>query len=65
LHNGHGFVILTERSKEFVLDCRLRPSFDLPLHVPIQSVVVTQGNSHLLAPLRDGRLMVLGIATSA
>ncbi|XP_059473157.1 neurobeachin-like protein 1 isoform X2 [Neocloeon triangulifer] len=41
---------------------KLRPTFDLPLHVPIQSVVVTQGNSHLLAPLRDGRLMVLGIS---
>jgi neurobeachin-like protein 1/2 len=44
--------------------CRLRPTFDLPLHVPIQSVVVAQGNSHFLAPLRDGRLMVLGIAAA-
>ncbi|KAF4521973.1 hypothetical protein B566_EDAN012522 [Ephemera danica] len=39
----------------------LRPVYDLPLHVPVQSVVVTQGSSHLLVPLRDGRLMVLGL----
>jgi hypothetical protein len=40
---------------------RLRPVFDLPLHVPVQSVVISQGCTHLLAPLRDGRLMVLGL----
>ena len=40
---------------------RLKPVFDIPLHVPIQTVVVTPGNTHLLAPLRDGRLAVVAV----
>ncbi|XP_058062662.1 neurobeachin-like protein 1 isoform X2 [Anopheles bellator] len=39
----------------------LKPIFDIPLHVPTQSVVGTAGNTHLLAPLRDGSLGVIGI----
>lgn len=35
--------------------------FDIPLHVPIQTVVVTPGNTHILAPLRDGRLAVVAV----
>ncbi|KAK7867079.1 hypothetical protein R5R35_004016 [Gryllus longicercus] len=42
----------------------LPPVYDLPLHVPIQSVVVTAGATHLLVPLRDGRVMVLGVANA-
>ncbi|XP_001983501.2 neurobeachin-like protein 1 isoform X2 [Drosophila grimshawi] len=39
----------------------LKPVFDIPLHVPIQTVVVTPGNTHILAPLRDGRLAVVAV----
>uniref|UniRef100_A0A182W0M5 Uncharacterized protein n=1 Tax=Anopheles minimus TaxID=112268 RepID=A0A182W0M5_9DIPT len=39
----------------------LKPIFDIPLHVPTQTVVGTGGNTHLLAPLRDGSLGVIGI----
>lgn len=44
-----------------LFDYRLKPVFDVPLHVPIQTVVVTPGNTHLLAPLRDGRLAVITV----
>ncbi|KAL5292423.1 NBEAL1 family protein [Megaselia abdita] len=40
----------------------LKPVFDIPLHVPIQTVVVTSGNTHILAPLRDGRLAVIAVS---
>ncbi|XP_034482735.1 neurobeachin-like protein 1 [Drosophila innubila] len=39
----------------------LKPVFDIPLHVPVQTVVVTPGNTHILAPLRDGRLAVVAV----
>lgn len=42
---------------------RLKPVFDIPLHIPIQTIVVTPGNTHLLAPLRDGKLAVIGVST--
>ncbi|XP_055846151.1 neurobeachin-like protein 1 isoform X1 [Episyrphus balteatus] len=41
----------------------LKPVFDIPLHIPIQTVVVTPGNTHILAPLRDGRLAVIAVST--
>lgn len=39
----------------------LKPVFDIPLHIPIETVVVTPGNSHILAALRDGSLTVVGV----
>ncbi|XP_021704634.1 neurobeachin-like protein 1 isoform X1 [Aedes aegypti] len=39
----------------------LKPIFDIPLHIPTQTIVATGGNTHLLAPLRDGSLAVIGI----
>ncbi|XP_053679026.1 neurobeachin-like protein 1 [Anopheles nili] len=39
----------------------LKPIFDIPLHVPTQTIVGAVGNTHLLAPLRDGSLGVIGI----
>lgn len=39
----------------------LKPVFDIPLHIPIETVVVTPGNSHILAAMRDGSLAVVGI----
>ncbi|XP_055643375.1 neurobeachin-like protein 1 isoform X2 [Toxorhynchites rutilus septentrionalis] len=39
----------------------LKPIFDIPLHIPTQTIVATAGNTHLLAPLRDGSLAVIGI----
>lgn len=41
---------------------RLKPVFDIPLHIPVQTVVVTPGNTHMLSPLRDGRLAVIGVS---
>ncbi|XP_067645671.1 neurobeachin-like protein 1 isoform X3 [Eurosta solidaginis] len=43
----------------------LKPVFDIPLHIPIQTVVVTPGNTHILAPLRDGRLAVIAVQIPA
>ncbi|XP_039966909.1 neurobeachin-like protein 1 isoform X2 [Bactrocera tryoni] len=43
----------------------LKPVFDIPLHIPIQTVVVTPGNTHILAPLRDGRLAVIAVQVPA
>ncbi|XP_025416195.1 neurobeachin-like protein 1 isoform X1 [Sipha flava] len=42
----------------------LHPVYDVPLHVPIQTVVATPGNTHLLAPLRDGKIVVVGLPNS-
>ncbi|XP_069696255.1 neurobeachin-like protein 1 isoform X1 [Periplaneta americana] len=42
----------------------LRPVYDVPLHVPLQSVVVTAGNTHLLVPTREGKVIVLGVLCS-
>jgi hypothetical protein len=39
----------------------LKPFYDVPLHIPIQTVIVTPGNTHFLAPLRDGSLAVIGV----
>ena len=32
----------------------------LPLHLPIQSILLAQGNTHALVPLRDGKLIIIG-----
>ena len=37
----------------------------LPLQLPIQTISLTQGNSHILAPLRDGKLIVVGLTSLA
>lgn len=39
----------------------LKPVFDIPLHVPIETIVCASGNSHILAAMRDGSLAVVGI----
>lgn len=39
----------------------LRPIYDVPLHVPVQTIMVTPSNTHLLLPLRDGNLVVVGV----
>lgn len=44
-----------------VFHSRLKPIFDIPLHIPTQTIVATGGGTHLLAPLRDGSLAVIGI----
>ncbi|XP_013384976.1 neurobeachin-like protein 1 [Lingula anatina] len=33
----------------------------LPLHIPIRSISITNGNSHILVALNDGKLIVVGI----
>lgn len=40
---------------------RLKPVFDIPLHIPTQTIVVTPGDTHMLVPLRDGSLSVVGV----
>ncbi|XP_050525286.1 neurobeachin-like protein 2 [Daktulosphaira vitifoliae] len=42
----------------------LHPVYDVPLDIPIQTVVATPGNTHLLAPLRDGNIAVIGLPNS-
>ncbi|XP_054270115.1 neurobeachin-like protein 1 [Macrosteles quadrilineatus] len=42
----------------------LYPVFDIPLHIPIQDVVVTPGNSHLLVSLQDGNIVVIFVPNS-
>lgn len=49
--------------KRFLL-FRLSPVYDIPLHVPIQAVAVTTGNTHVLVPLQDGKIIVLGVLNS-
>jgi neurobeachin-like protein 1/2 len=39
----------------------LKPIFDIPLHIPTQTIVTTGGNTHILSPLRDGSLAVIGV----
>ncbi|KAK3926852.1 Neurobeachin-like protein 2 [Frankliniella fusca] len=39
----------------------LRPIYDVPLHVPVQTIIATANNTHLLVPLRDGNLVVIGV----
>ena len=34
----------------------------VPLQLPIQTVSLTHGNTHILAPLRDGKVIVVGLA---
>ncbi|RZF32077.1 hypothetical protein LSTR_LSTR013881 [Laodelphax striatellus] len=42
----------------------LHPVYDVPLHVPIQSVVGTNDSTHLLVALRDGTVVVIGVPNS-
>ena len=34
----------------------------VPLQLPITSLALTRGNSHVLAPLRDGKMIVIGLS---
>ena len=34
----------------------------VPLQLPIQTVSLTTANTHILAPLRDGKVIVVGLA---
>lgn len=45
----------------FFFGNRLHPVYDVPLHVPVQGIVVTSANTHMLIPLRDGNLAVIGL----
>lgn len=40
----------------------LKSATSLSLHIPILAVSVTPGNTHILASLQDGKLIVIGIA---
>lgn len=42
----------------------LKPVFDIPLHIPIETIIATPGNSHILAPMRDGSLAVIGVVVN-
>ena len=46
----------------YLLLCfRLKTITTLPLHVEIQCVSITNGHSHILAGLKDGKLIIVGI----
>ena len=34
----------------------------VPLQLPVTSLALTRGNSHVLAPLRDGKVIVIGLS---
>lgn len=40
---------------------QLRTINTMPLHIPITCLAVTNGNSHLLVGLKDGKLIIVGI----
>ncbi|KAH3749005.1 hypothetical protein DPMN_183494 [Dreissena polymorpha] len=40
---------------------RLRQLTSLPLYVPVHCLAITNGNSHVMAGLRDGKLIIIGI----
>ncbi|KAH3853615.1 hypothetical protein DPMN_096145 [Dreissena polymorpha] len=40
---------------------RLRQLTSLPLYVPVHCLAITNGNSHIMAGLRDGKLIIIGI----
>lgn len=42
----------------------LHPIYDIPFHVPIQTAVVTNQSTHLIVPLRDGNVVVIGVPNS-
>lgn len=58
-------VLERAKGRNLFFFCSLKPVFDIPLHIPIQTVAVAPGNTHILAPLRDGRLAVIGLSTPA
>ena len=35
---------------------------NVPLQTPVQTLALTQANTHILAPLRDGKIIVVGLA---
>lgn len=41
--------------------CRLKPLAALQLLVPIQCLTITNGNSHILVGLHDGKLIIVGV----
>ena len=34
----------------------------VPLQLPVQALALTRANTHILAPLRDGKVIVVGLA---
>ncbi|XP_065200473.1 neurobeachin-like protein 1 isoform X2 [Planococcus citri] len=56
-------VVVTDDAGDLTISrlLGLHPMFNIPLHIPIQTAVATSGNTHLLVPLRDGHLVVIGL----
>ena len=34
----------------------------VPLQPPVQTLAITRANTHILAPLRDGKIIVVGLS---
>lgn len=41
--------------------CRLKHVVTMPLHAPVRCLSITPGNTHLLAGLADGKLIIIGV----
>ncbi|KAG8229067.1 hypothetical protein J437_LFUL005700 [Ladona fulva] len=61
--NYKHYIVTTDDAGDLTLRTvlRLKPVFEHPLHVPIESLALTNGNTHLLLPARDGQLFVIGL----
>ncbi|KAK7580758.1 hypothetical protein V9T40_001387 [Parthenolecanium corni] len=59
-------VVVTDDAGDLTISrlLGLHPMYNVPLHIPIQTAVATFGNTHLLVPLRDGHLVVIGLPNS-
>lgn len=49
------------RDQCYLKCCRLKPLSALQLLVQIQCLTLTNGNSHILVGLRDGKLIIVGV----
>jgi len=61
------YIITGDENGDLVLRDLLTPKVvqSLALQLPIQDVSILAGNTHILAPLRDGKLIVVGLSSLA
>ncbi|KAJ8319878.1 hypothetical protein KUTeg_001465 [Tegillarca granosa] len=60
VYSVNGKFLFKERLQCGISDM-LKNLTALPLHVPVHSLSVTNNNSHILAGLRDGKLIIVGV----
>ena len=57
------YVVTGDENGDLTLRELLAPTVlrSLPMQLPVQDVCVAPGEAHILAPLRDGRLVVVAV----